>query len=344
MSERGGRLRLWLVRLVSFSYVVAMLIVVFKTPSDDWHSGFRSPIPPPAVWLLVLTVMYAILMGTLFVYQRWSLAWPLKDTRRRNTPVRASEKNPARLLVLMGLVVVFEMAAGVWLYKSIWSSASSNREHGPWEDYTAPAKAVSFDDLIPKPVPPLAPVYPAMTPPGHDLPGPSTKTFARPNALASTDPEAGASRPAVAAKIRACSWHPTNGQVLKSSIVSGGDNSGHVVEIRNGSGGNAIVKIKDAGTKRTVLSFFVADSATASAGGIPDGTYLIQFAFGADLDQTCANFIVDRATSEFPTPERLTTQTNGTESDTVHLTYTLYAIQSGNVTPQDIDPAVFDAD
>lgn len=143
---------------------------------------------------------------------------------------------------------------------------------------------------------------------------------------------------------RACPWHPTNGQVLKSSIVSGGDNGGHVIEIRNGSGGNAIVKLRDVETRRTVLSFFVADSATASAGGIPDGTYLIQFAFGDDLDQTCTNFIADRATSEFPTPERLTTQASGTATYTSYVTYTLYAVQSGNVTREDIDPAAFDAD
>jgi hypothetical protein len=141
----------------------------------------------------------------------------------------------------------------------------------------------------------------------------------------------------------ACTSPPLNGAILHSSGTLP-NARGHVLEIRNGSGGGAIVKLKNAQTGRTAFSFFVADSATASLAGIPDGSYRIQFAFGNELDKSCANFVAVRAASQFPGVENLAAESSGDQTTTAHLIYTLYGLASGNVTPDPIDTAIFDAD
>ena len=139
-----------------------------------------------------------------------------------------------------------------------------------------------------------------------------------------------------------CAQRLGNGQILRRTAVS--SDQGHTLEIRKGSGGDAIVKLKDSATGRTVLSFFVGDAATASEDRIPDGSYEVQFAFGKYVDQTCTNFVGDHRASQFPGEERLVTQDTETERITDHLIYTLYAVASGNVNAKSIDPSVFDAD
>jgi hypothetical protein len=139
-----------------------------------------------------------------------------------------------------------------------------------------------------------------------------------------------------------CARRPVNGEILKSvGLVS---YQGHTLEIRNGSGGDAIVKVKDAATGRSVVSFFVANAATASVDHIPDGNYRIQFAFGKYVDQACKNFVGTQAASQFPSVESLVTRVTETETLTGHLIYTLYTVASGNVSAQSLDPAVFDTD
>ncbi|RWC75336.1 MAG: J domain-containing protein [Mesorhizobium sp.] len=140
----------------------------------------------------------------------------------------------------------------------------------------------------------------------------------------------------------ACASRPKNGEALE-----GYDNSmssqGHVLEIRNGSGGPAIVKVRDSSSNRTVASFYISDNATAEYRSIPDGRYRIQYAVGDLLRSDCRSFFNTAAVGQFPNVEQLQTEMTSTQIITQHLTYTLYAVASGNVRPQSLSVEAFDA-
>jgi hypothetical protein len=140
----------------------------------------------------------------------------------------------------------------------------------------------------------------------------------------------------------ACAIHPRNGDALEgygNSLSS----EGHALEIRNGSGGPAIVKVRNAFTNRTIASFYVSNNAMAEFRGIPDGSYRIQYAVGDALRSDCRTFFNTTAVGQFPNIENLQTETTSTQIITQHLTYTLYAVASGNVRPQSLSVAAFDA-
>ncbi|MEI9407652.1 J domain-containing protein [Mesorhizobium salmacidum] len=151
---------------------------------------------------------------------------------------------------------------------------------------------------------------------------------------------------AVPAKIvpvtNACSTRPRNGDALDGygNAIS---SQGHVLEIRNGSGGPAIVKVRDSFSNRTIASFYISDNAAAEYPGIPDGSYRIQYAVGDELRSDCRSFFNTAAVGQFPNVERLQTERTSTQIITQHLTYTLYAVASGNVRPQSLSMEAFDA-
>jgi hypothetical protein len=140
-----------------------------------------------------------------------------------------------------------------------------------------------------------------------------------------------------------CGSPPRNGTVLLQTITLSGD-EGHRFEVQNGSDGNAIVKVKDAFSNRTAISFFVARGASAALEHLPDGRYRIQFGFGDDLDHTCANFADTRGSQEMPRIEDLVTTRNEESVTFASLTYTLFPVPRGNIRPRSIARAAFDAD
>jgi hypothetical protein len=140
-----------------------------------------------------------------------------------------------------------------------------------------------------------------------------------------------------------CATPPRNGDILFNRVELLRE-GGHVLEINNGSGREAIVKVRHPTRDQTQLSFFVANGAKAAIEGIPDGSYRVLFAFGHTLDVACANFIGDHDAQEFPGITRLTTETTSTEMVTSFLSYTLHAVPSGNIHPKDIPAGVFDRD
>jgi hypothetical protein len=73
-----------------------------------------------------------------------------------------------------------------------------------------------------------------------------------------------------------CASPPDNGETLIRRGSSVGN--GHSIEIKNGSSGNAIVKVRNAYTGSLLVSFFVAKASTASIANVPDGSYRIQYA------------------------------------------------------------------
>ncbi len=138
-----------------------------------------------------------------------------------------------------------------------------------------------------------------------------------------------------------CATPSINGAVLGGYAAS--MPPGHKIEIKNGSDGDAIVKIRDANSGRLAASFFVARNATAAFGTLPDGTYRIQYAFGNALKQDCRSFVRFVA-GQFPDLETLRTTYTGNQIVHDHITYTLYGVPAGNVRPQSLDAATFDAE
>ncbi len=145
-----------------------------------------------------------------------------------------------------------------------------------------------------------------------------------------------------AALVPTCPVQPENGKVLVKNIPT--ITRGHSIEIRNGSNGNAIIKVRDASNDNLKVSFFVAKGSTASVSNLPDGIYRIQYAFGGDFGSDCHSFAQVVAAAQFPSIESLTTQITGAQIITDRLSYTLYTVPGGNVRPQTIDPALFNAD
>lgn len=139
----------------------------------------------------------------------------------------------------------------------------------------------------------------------------------------------------------ACARPPANGARLEGRRLSG---RGHVLEIRNGAAGDAIVKVRDADTGRLVTSFYVAQNGTGRLSGIPDGNYSIQYAFGSPLAEDCKSFANITSAGEFPGPQALVTEEVGSQVSMSRLTYTLYSVPEGNTVPTPLDPSAFNRD
>jgi hypothetical protein len=140
-----------------------------------------------------------------------------------------------------------------------------------------------------------------------------------------------------------CEVTPANGEILADNRET--PEAGHVLEIDNGTEGDAIVKLRNASTDTTLASFFVGRGQSASIRQIPDGIYRIQYAFGSALAADCKSFVRMASAGEFPDSETFATRYEqelaGTRVIRGHLSYTLYATPGGNVAPDRIDPAEF---
>lgn len=138
-----------------------------------------------------------------------------------------------------------------------------------------------------------------------------------------------------------CDVPPANGELLVDNRSNAG--SGHQLEIDNGTSGDAIIKVRSAGSDRTLASFFVSRGRSATLKNIPDGAYSVQYANGDKLAANCRTFINDgtASASEFPGPETLETRyeetLEGTRVARSRLSYTLYSVPGGNVHPSDIN-------
>lgn len=137
-----------------------------------------------------------------------------------------------------------------------------------------------------------------------------------------------------------CTNVPYSGQLLGPNRLSTTD--GHSLEIRNGSSGNAIIKVRAELSGAVVAAFFVRSSQTGQITGIPDGRYTVQYAFGDALDVSCRRFVQLAGAGQFPEAETLQTEQTATQIITQVLSYTLYAVPAGNVTPQSISAQDFE--
>ena len=139
-----------------------------------------------------------------------------------------------------------------------------------------------------------------------------------------------------------CSSMPSNGAVLTDDRTETAE--GHVLTIENGTQGDAIVKVRDAFSDDTLVSFFVRQGQSADLSAIPDGSYKFQYAFGK-LGEDCQTFAQLDSAGEFPDTETFSTKYEPTYGGTRivrgHLSYTLYTRPGGNVNPMSISPAEF---
>ena len=90
---------------------------------------------------------------------------------------------------------------------------------------------------------------------------------------------------------------PHNSDILLRR--TGGD---HHLKVHNGTGHDAVVRLKTP-TGRTLLSFFVAADADAALSAIPDGTFRAVFATGYDYSRACGVFLEDMQTFIVPTAQ-----------------------------------------
>jgi hypothetical protein len=144
----------------------------------------------------------------------------------------------------------------------------------------------------------------------------------------------------VAAPEPTCTSVPANGALLVDHRER--KRVGHVLEIDNGTEGDAIIKVRNADTDRTLASFFVTRGSKANLRRIPDGSYRIQYMIGDKLGEDCRKFIGSASANEFPGPQTLTTEDLGDRIRVATLSYTLYAVPGGNTTPVYLNPADFE--
>jgi hypothetical protein len=143
------------------------------------------------------------------------------------------------------------------------------------------------------------------------------------------------------AKVTAhCATPPQNGDVLQGQSHTGDDQNRLVVE--NSASENAIVRLRNAETGKTFVSFFVAPESTVAYTKIPDGRYNIQYAFGGELDRSCTTFLAIREPAQDPHPETFVTQSNDTGYHFQELDFKLYPAPEEN-RAEPIDAATFDA-
>lgn len=104
-------------------------------------------------------------------------------------------------------------------------------------------------------------------------------------------------------ELRRCWKEPENGEVLYS--ITPRVASGHEVAIMNDTDAAAIVKVRSAFSKRLIAAVFLYPHASAAVGGIPDGYYVVQYAFGAHLSDGCVSFFDSPGAWQFPGTENL---------------------------------------
>jgi len=136
-----------------------------------------------------------------------------------------------------------------------------------------------------------------------------------------------------------CLTPPRSGELLRKRI--GSPEYGHSLTVKNGTKGDAIVKVRDAATKRLKISMFVGRSSTASFDGLPDGSYTIQFGYGDALAADCRSFVRVISAQQFPGVDRFVTRYVDDQVETQTLEITLYPVVDGNVETQEIPATAF---
>lgn len=173
---------------------------------------------------------------------------------------------------------------------------------------------------------------------------PSTSTSPPPSNVTFDEPSAGTvtrAEPEPPA-MPTCDREVNDGTVLAGKLLE--DDFGHGIEIKNGSAGPAIIKVRNAETGRLQVAFYVSENGQADVRSIPDGTYRIQYGVGDALAADCKSFAHLQGASEFPGTNTFKTEQVGDQRIVQQLSYTLYSVPAGNVRPDKLDPTAFAVD
>jgi hypothetical protein len=142
-----------------------------------------------------------------------------------------------------------------------------------------------------------------------------------------------------------CASPPPPGQKIAGDMKL--LDEGHNIEIQNGGGGDALVKIRHADTGKLAASFFLPKLETMTIEGVPDGVYKIQYAFGPALAVDCKSFTRIIRANEFPGSDAMKTEVIDTADQTEvkhsNWSYSLMVSESG-IKPTPIDAATFNAE
>lgn len=139
-----------------------------------------------------------------------------------------------------------------------------------------------------------------------------------------------------------CDRTLSDGEVLAGSLPQA--EFGHRLEVRNGSAGPAIIKVRNAMTGKVEVAFYVSKGGRAAVEPLPDGQYRIQYATGEALAADCRSFTKIQSASEFPEVQTFQIREEGDRLIAQELSYTLYGVPMGNVRPETIDPSAFEAE
>lgn len=109
--------------------------------------------------------------------------------------------------------------------------------------------------------------------------------------------------------LRRCWKDPDNGEVLYR--INPRVAPGHQFAIMNDTAAAAIVKVRSAFSKRLIAAVYMSPHASAALNGIPDGYYVVQYAFGSTLSEGCVTFADSAAAWQFAGTENLRTISEG---------------------------------
>jgi hypothetical protein len=143
-----------------------------------------------------------------------------------------------------------------------------------------------------------------------------------------------------------CVEPPPSGKKLAGDMELAAE--GHVMEFTNSGGGDALIKIRHADSGRLAASFFLRRGETLTIEGVPDGSYVVQYAFGPALAPDCRSLTRIVKASQMPETDVLTTQVHDdddhSEITRMSVAYDLSVGETANQKPISIDAAAFDAD
>jgi hypothetical protein len=167
----------------------------------------------------------------------------------------------------------------------------------------------------------------------------------RANAIAAADAAAGlpaAQDPGVPV----CTAYPESGKKLAGDMELAAE--GHAIELQNSGQRDALVKIRHADSGRLAASFFLRQQEQLAIDGVPDGRYVIQYAFGPALAPDCRSFTRILKANQMPEVDDMATQViddeDHTEVKRSSVSYDISVSESGNMKPVTIDAAAFNAE
>ncbi len=146
--------------------------------------------------------------------------------------------------------------------------------------------------------------------------------------------------------VPACVNPPISGEKLAGDMEIGKE--GHSIQVANAGGGDALVNIRHADNRKLANRFYLRGMEQMTIEGVPDGTYLIQYAFGPSLAADCKTFTRIIRARELPEADDLQTQTIESEDQTEvkhsSVSYELSVTEDANMKPVKIDAAAFNAE